>query len=59
MKKNVADNGRDLGERSLDPHFIKSLASHGLTGEEMKRIFKEIRVRWWKKDENRVRKDLR
>jgi hypothetical protein len=50
-------SGRE-SERSLDPHFIRSLATHGLTGDEMKRIFQEIRLRWWKKEPRRVRKDL-
>jgi len=59
MKKSDRKNGRGVVERSLDPCFIKNLVSHGLTGEEMKRILKEIRVIWWRNDENCVRKDIR
>ena len=59
MRKIARNKGRGVVERSMDPCFIKSLVSHGLTGEEMKRILKEIRVMWWRKDENSVRKDFR
>jgi microsomal dipeptidase-like Zn-dependent dipeptidase len=39
-------------DNSADPEFIKNLATHGLTGEEMKKILEGFRVKWWKKDED-------
>ena len=47
-----------LDEKDMHAHFVKNLASHGLTGEELKKILSEFRLRWWKKGERGVGEDL-
>ncbi|MFQ6102869.1 MAG: hypothetical protein ACE5OP_01085 [Candidatus Glassbacteria bacterium] len=50
----------DGGEKkkNIHAHFVKSLAAHGLTGEELKRILAEFRLRRWRRGERGVGEDL-
>jgi hypothetical protein len=58
MKRIREKRDRKSKENTVDPHFIRNLATHGLTGEELKRIVEEIRMMRWKKGEDDSRKDL-
>lgn len=46
-------------ERQRTSLFIRNLVSHGLTGPEMKMILREIRVRWWEREDVTPGKELR
>ena len=58
MKKPKEKKVRETGEKNAHAHFVKSLAYHGLTGEELKKILAEFRLRWWRKEERGVGEDL-
>ena|GEM_PF-3310462 len=58
MKKDETGKDNVTRENNLEPEFIKSLASHGLTGEELKKIVESFRFRWWRRDEDGARKEL-
>jgi hypothetical protein len=59
MKKRIRKNVPDEADRDHTARLIRNLAVHGMTGHEMKRILREIRVRWWEKGDESQRKESR